>query len=515
MPETPLHLGGLRAATTLMRRLLAAVACVILCGAPVQARQDAQSDVIRALLRPLQARLEVEDGFSAQALIQQAGLAAYVTPPKEAMTFVQPVVAPLNTAPPTGQRLDLRLVLTMIAQSYGSEDTYGVMAAQGGAEKKALVLQSGRATLADIARLLAEAGLQQAAVGAGLRLDVPLIIWSGATLEMGPGDTLTLNRETGAFVANFGHLNMDGAEIAGTGGPNPVSASYQPFVITADGGTVRVHGSRIANMGFGPTLTFAGFSVMRGVLHSADRQNVISGTRIENLVSLTTNGAADIVIEGNRFRDMRGASLIVHRTLAATVRGNIFTGKMPTNAIRLIEGSAGGVVQGNVILGGKHAGILVGNGSTGARIANNIIWKRDGTGISMLRTDCSTVSGNYVVDNRQKGIEVRVSLDTKVQRNTVLSNHNAGIWVAGQPSGAQTWLDSNVLAANDAGIAGAIGESIHLAGNDFSNQFPQFLSGDLTAQFRAVAVDLHGKGPIELTAANSVKHQPISADCSE
>jgi len=503
---------------THMRWLKAAVACVILSASPLHAqldaRQDAQTDVIRALLKPLQAQLQAgASAFSAQALIQQAGLADYVAPPKEAMSFVQPVVAPLATDPAVGQRLDLRLALTMIAQSYGSEDTFGVMAAQGG-QTKALVLQSGRATLADIRRLLTDTGLQQA-TGEGLRLDVPLVIWSGATLEMTPGDTLTLNRETGAFLANFGHLNMDGAEVSGVGGPNKTTPSFQPFVITADGGTVQVRGSRIANLGFGATLTFAGFSVMRGVLHSADRQNVISGSRIENLVSLTTNGAAEIVIEGNQFRDMRGSSLIVYRTLDATVRGNLFTGKMPTNAIRLIEGSAHGVLQGNVILGGKHAGILVANGSTGARVANNIVWKRDGTGISMLRTDCSTVSGNYVVDNRQKGIEVRVSLDTTLQGNTVLSNHNAGIWVAGQPMGAQTWLKGNVLAANDAGIAGAIGETIHLDGNDFSKQFPQFLSGDLTAQFQTIALDLHGKAQSQLIAADSVRHQPVTADCSQ
>jgi parallel beta-helix repeat protein len=125
------------------------------------------------------------------------------------------------------------------------------------------------------------------------------------------------------------------------------------------------------------------------------------------------------------------------------------------------------------------------------------------------------VAGNVVVDNRQKGIEVRVSLDTTLDRNSILSNRNAGIWVAGQPTGAQTWLIRNTLAANDAGIAGAIGESIHLDGNDFSNQFPQFLSGDLTAQFKVVAVDLHGRAPIQLVAADSVKHKPVTADCSK
>ena len=498
-----------------MRWLLLAVACVVFSGAPMLARQDAQTDAMRVLLKSLQASLEdgKSGGFSAAALIQQAGLGSYVTANKADLTFVQPVVASLNRDAVEGRRLDLRLALTLIAQSYGADDTFGVIAAQTDSDMKALVLQKGHATMADLRRLLTENHLQSVGNAGELQLDVPLIIWSGATLDLRPGDRILLNRGKGAFLANFGHLDMDGAEISGAGDANPVSPSFQPFMITADGGSVAIRNSHFEHLGFGATLTFAGFSVMRGILHTADRQNLIQNSQFEDLVSLTTNGAANILIEGNQFRDMRGSSVIIYRTLEATVRGNVFTGKMPTNAIRLIEGSARGMVTGNVILGGKHAGILVSNGSTAAQVSNNIIWHRDGSGISVSRSDCGKISGNYVVDNRQKGIEIRVSLDTTLDSNTMLSNHNAGIWVTGQPKGAQTYLYRNTLAANDAGIAGAIGESIHLDGNDFSNQFPQFLTGDLTAQFEVVARDLHGLQPTQLSATDSIKHQPLTANC--
>lgn len=505
-----------RSVLSCMRWLLLAVACVVLSGHNGFARQDEQTDAMRILLKSLQSALKDQNGaVSAQTLIQQAGLTEFVTPDAADLNFTQPAATVINQDPVTGQRLDLRLALALIAQSYGSEDTFGVMAAQTDADMKALVIQTGHATMADLRRLLVENHLQAPTDNGVLQLNVPLVIWSGATLDLGPGDRLALNRASGAFLANFGHLDMNGAEISGTGAANPVSPSSQPFVITADGGTVNIRNSSFSHLGFGATLTFAGFSVMRGVLHMPDRQNIIRNSRFQDLVSFATNGAANILIEGNQFRDMRGSSLIIYRTLNATARGNLFTGKMPTNAIRLIEGSAQSIVTGNIVLGGKHAGILIANGSTGAQISHNVIWHRDGTGISILRSDCGTLSRNYVVDNRQKGIEVRVSLDTTLDSNTVLSNRNAGIWVAGQAVGAQTYLIHNVLAANDSGIAGAIGENIHLDGNDFSNQFPQFLSGDLTAQFQSVAVDLHGKNPILLVAANSGQHQPVSADCNK
>ena len=292
-----------RLALTHMRRLVLAVACGVLSGQGVQARQDEQTDVMRGLLKSLQVALEDDTaggdaagGFSAQALIRQAGLAGYVTGDK-AQGFVQPVRAAAGgvAVAVTGRRLDLRLVMTMIAQSYGPEDTFGILAAQtgGAVMAQALVLQSGRATLADLRRLLQENDLAGAGAGAGaLRLDVPLIIWKGATLDLRAGDKIALNRATGAFLANFGHLDMDGAEIAGAGDASTISPSFQPFVITADGGSVQIRNARFAHLGFGPTLTFAGFSLMRGILHAADRQNLIENTRFEDLVSVTTNGAA-------------------------------------------------------------------------------------------------------------------------------------------------------------------------------------------------------------------------------
>ena len=221
-----------------MRRLVLAVACVVLSGQVVQARQDEQTDVMRGLLKTLQLALDDDaaGGFSAQALIRQAGLAGYVTEGTALQGFVKPAKAAAGAVAVTGRRLDLRLVMTMIAQSYGSDDTFGILAAQtGGAMAKALVLQSGRATLADLRRLFSENDLVGAGGGGGaLRLDVPLIIWTGATLDLRPGDKIELNRGTGAFLANFGHLDMDGAEIAGAGEASTISPSFQPFVITAD-----------------------------------------------------------------------------------------------------------------------------------------------------------------------------------------------------------------------------------------------------------------------------------------
>ena len=504
-----------------MRRLSSAVACVVCLALPAlplqaQSRQDEQTDAMRVLLKGLQALIADETlaEFSAVALVQKAGLAAFAIPEKPALTFIQPVTTKPAPVPVEGQSLDLRLALTMLSQSYGPDGTFNVLAAQTNPNLKALVLRKGTANLADIRRLLQQNQLQSVDDGNTLHLDVPLIIWSGAGLTLGPTDKIEINRSSGAFVTNFGHLDMNGSTIYGAGLANPASPSFMPFVTTADGGSVSLKNANIYHLGFGAAPAFSGFSIMRGILHTPDRQSHIEASRFEDLVSVTIDGATDVVVESNRFSDMRGGSIVVTHSTNATIRSNLFSGKMPTNAIRLADGSTGAVIEGNVVMGGKHAGILIGKDSSGALVSHNVIWKRDGGGIAVSNSDCEKITGNLVIDNTQKGIEVRDSLESRVEQNTILSNHSAGIWVSGQRKGAQTWLSGNKLAANGSGLAGAIGESIYLKANDFTQQYPQFLSGDLTAQFKSVALDLRGAKPITLISSDNVKTDPPKTTCS-
>lgn len=507
---------GFSAAIKHMRWLSSAVACVVFSTLPLQARQDAQTDALRILLKALQTSVEdsATADFSAPALIQKAGLAEFANPANPTLTFVQPDAGTAAVVPAEAQSLDLRLALTMLSQAYGSDGTFNVLAAQTSPNLKALVLRKGHATMADLRRMLQDNHLQTVSPDGPLRLDVPLIIWSGATLALGIDDKIELSRANGAFIANFGHLDVNGAAIAGVGEANPLSPSFMPFVTTADGGTVQVKNAHFAHLGFASGAAFSGFSVMRGIVHVSDRQNRIENSRFDDLVSLVSDGASDIVIEGNRFSDMRGGSVVISHSTAARVRSNLFSGKMPTNAIRLQDASVGAVIEGNVVLGGKHAGILISNDSTDVRVSRNIVWHRDGGGIALTKSDCGMISENLIIDNSQKGIELRDSLGSKVEQNTILSNRSAGIWVSSQPKGAQTYLTANVLQANGSGVAGAIGESIHLSANDFTQQYPQFVSGDLGPQFKAIALDLRGTKPIVLVSSDLTQSEPPKTTCS-
>ena len=469
-------------------------------GVPDQASLDliAQLDQLLALLATPGAAVQ-----SNAALIEAAGLSARVRSADFATTSAADP-QPATARPVALTRFNMRLALTPLSQAFGADDNAIVIAAQTTPDGTALVINKGDASFADL----------QAAAGDGangpLILRQPLIIMDGASLTLRTGDVLQLSRPDGAFVVNFGHLELRGGSIATTGDANPLARTFMPFVTTAQAGTLNVQGGHISGLGFGDTLKFSGFSVMRSVLQIPDRSSRIENAEFEGIVSLVISGDVDLLLRGNRFHDMRGPSLTLSRTKGARVVSNLFYGVMPTNAIRLENGSSDGLIAGNIVLGGERVGIVVRSDSPGATVSHNIVWSRDGGGIALITADCGRIYENLVIGNAQKGIEVRSSLGAILRQNTVFSNESAGIWVSDQAEGTQTQLTGNIVSFNGAGLAGADTALIVMDGNDFSRQYQQFLSGDLAQLTADVARNMTGGAPFVLASGGQSTNLPAT-----
>ena len=499
-----------------MQWLLAAIAVFAFGAGMAQAVPDQLSAEIVAKLEQLDSGLTAADPAAPvfpQDAITELGLADLMGPLTPSADVLDWAEAP--TEPLAVERLNMRLMMIMLSQAYGSDGNGTVMSAQTEPGLDALVIRKGRVNLTDLRRILQENRLQRVAEAGPLVLKVPLVIWAGASLNLAPGDVLQLSRPDGAFVVNFGQLQIKGATIEMVGDANVGSPGFIPFVTTADSGTAQVQDARIIGLGFGKTMKFSGFAIMHNALQTADSASFITGTLFRDLVTVSISADWDVTLRGNHFRDSRGPSLIVNRTRGARIVSNLFSGKMPTNAIILEEGSGRGRIEGNIVLGGDYSGIVVRGGSSSATVAHNIVWDREGGGIALSKSECGVIHDNIVIDNGQKGIEVRFSPNAEVRGNTILSNHSAGIWVSDQPKGAQTFVRENVLVANGSGLAGAKGESILLDGNDFTKQFPQFLSGDLTPQSDTIARNLRGLTSFVLSAAGTSAPTPALSNCTD
>lgn len=520
------------------RPRVAAFAVVLCLGWPAAAAPPDQISLdLSARLAELAAAAAGEGGGTATLMIVGAGLPALAAraatdptlgPPlgPVLVPVLVPVLGPALVSPPaliatpvaapagvTAGRLNMRLALTMLSQAHGDENNGTVLAAQTEPDRNALVLKTGQARLADLVGLLAAAGLPGGPIAGGpisggIELRVPLVIWPGAGLSLGPGEVLQLSRADGAFVMNFGTLDVQGATIRATTTPHPVIRSFRPFVTTADGGALTLRGARVEGLGFGETLKFSGLSVLRGLLRPATQAARIEDSLFTDMLTLGIAGDTGVRVAGNRFRDMRGPALTLSRTARAQVTGNLFSGAMPTNAIRLEAGSGDGIIASNVILGGGRAGIVVRTDSPRATVSGNVVWARAGGGILLSGSPCGRIEGNLVIANDQKGIELRDAAAATVRANSVLSNDSAAIWIGNQPPGTLTRIEGNVLAFNGAGLAAASGGRLLLGGNDLSRQFLQFLSGDLVGQIAGVNRDMRGGTALVLTAAGTAAPAP-------
>lgn len=430
--------------------------------------------------------------------------------------FAPPVPGGLTPLPQRGfeeivtRRFDLRIVLGLLAQAFGHEDNSAVLEAQADNGTSALLVDRGTLRLTDLAHVMGDDAVSGAGV---LELRAPVILWHDAELRVTRDEVLQLSRTHGAFILNFGRLIVDGGDIRGVGGQSPHNEEFTPFVATSGPGTVQMRDARISDLGFGSTVKFSGLSVARTPLDRPAAPSFITGSVIERVRRISVQAAQNLTIDNNRIIDAGSAALVILHSFNTTVTANLVAGTSKTNAIRVLDGSVGTRIAGNAILHGDRVGILVKNAANLTFVENNIVWGRDGSGIKIDRAKCAHVARNILIGNRQKGIEVRRSLEALLVGNTLVGNRSAGIWVSGQPTGAVTRIEDNLLDANGSGVATATAAAIVLEGNDFSAQFPKFLDGDLAVQSRYIASDIKGRAPIALNASGPVSIAGLPRHC--
>lgn len=411
--------------------------------------------------------------------------------------------------------MDLRLALGQISQLYGATDNQAVVNAQTAGELRALVVDRGTVTLADLFQMAQRTNLQRDGGAGENLLRVPVVIAADATLVISPGEVLRLSRPEGAYLANFGRLEVQGALIESVGPPNPLSPSFVPFVVNGGGAQVSVRNSHFRNLGFGSEGKFGGFAIVRNPLLLRRDEIVLEGNTFERLNTVALSLANNVTVRNNRFRNSKNAALSISRTQNAKILGNLFFGPAPTNAIRLNVDSTHARIAGNVIMHGDRAGISVRSRSNNVTIENNVIYNRGGAGATLKGVNCGVVRNNIVIDNRQKGIEIREGARMVISGNYLIGNRSPGVYLADQAKDEATLIRDNLFIGNGAGLGGASGERFALIDNNFVKQFPRFVQGDLANQTDQIVKDLRGESPLVLTSGGPLNVPVPNVSCSE
>ncbi len=398
---------------------------------------------------------------------------------------------------------NFRLVLAILSQSYGNKDNLDVTMAQGDRGFDTLLFREGEVTLDDIRAAMRSSGQDPEFSQGAPVLRRPVVLWEDTILRLTPADNLRFSRPDGAFIISLGRVEIEGSDLSVTGGENPHAPEFVPFLTVAGGGSLKMVGARVNGLGFGKTPKFSGVSVAGHTLMPPLGNTVIADTEFNDVFTLSIAGRNDARITGNTFEDMRHNALGLAGAPGTEISGNLFFGSAPTNAIRVLDNSDDTKVFGNILLSGERAGILVQGRSDRVAVTDNVVWRRGGSAIKFLKTECSLAAGNLVLDTSQKGIEVRKSNGSTVRNNTIVGSLSAGVWISAQPAGAVTHVTDNSFFGNSAGVSTAVGAQVVLAGNDLRKQFPRLLDGDIALQTRAILTDLTGQQPVTITASGT------------
>ncbi len=394
--------------------------------------------------------------------------------------------------------MDSRLALAPIHHVYGAKGAGPVTDALRNYGTEAVVIEEGVATLDQLRDALTNRQWSYDLTGDVHTLRVPLVIGENAALRLSDGDRLALSRKDGAFIVGYGRFEATGGKVWGTEEPSPEHESFRPFVTLL--GAAHLDGVWFADLGFGNSVKYSGVSILSHPTLGATGRSIVHGSRFDRLVTVSVVGLSSPEVEGNRFFSMARNALLISRSEHASVVGNLFSGPSPTNAVRIMHGSDNARVAANVVLEGARAGFLVSDGSDNVAVEGNLVWRRNGGGIKLSGVQCGLVAGNLVLDDKQKGVEIRESINAVVRDNDIIGNRNAGIWISALPTANVTHITGNRIRENGSGLSTAQGGEVALVANDFRNQYPRFLDGEVTHQFREIAADLTGETPMIMSA---------------
>lgn len=390
---------------------------------------------------------------------------------------------------------NFRLMLSTLLHTYTGENAMGVVNAQGDRGPMAISVRNGVVTLDELRAYSTAFGFSPLSDGT---LTAPVVIWPGATLRLRAGDHLVMSRDKGAFILAMGTLDVDGAVIESAGSENMYTPSFNPFVTIASGGSLILKNAIVRNLGFGRTAKFSGVSVAGNLLQQGIAKISITDSLFDGLKNMSLVGVTDAQVSGNTFINVRDNALSVVNAPRANVHNNLFASGAMHNAIRVDKGSTETKITHNIFLAGERVAILVRGGSDRVTVRKNLVWQRQGAGIKFLQTQCGVIEDNILLDNRQKGIEIRKSNGTLVADNLIAGHGSAGIWVSAKQAGAYTSLKGNVLIANRSGLSVATGGEILMDGNNFKRQLPRLLDGDIRRLTSSVAADLAGIIPLRI-----------------
>ena len=379
---------------------------------------------------------------------------------------------------------DTQIALTQLSISEGTNNQLRVQQAQH-ASKAAIFVSAGVISLQGLAAAAQAQGIAGIVLSDGVvTLSRPLVIWQGATLLIQPGDLLQMQAAEGAFLLNFGKLDLRGATLRSDVAADAPESQYRPFVLTSGAGEVYAEANRFQALGMADLGPFAGFVISTQGLFASSTAAILRDNRFEDIGSVALIGTKAAQVTQNTFLASRGGALILAQVADGAALGNTIYRTKAGAGLRVTARSKSMRIAGNLVLAGQGNGVQVDGGSFGITLRGNAVLHNAQTGLAAKTTDCLSVQDNVIAANGEMGLRLVATGYVQIAGNAVVENQGAAIAVGGQRAKARLDLSGNLLAQNRIGLSGAALQLVTLRDNDLSQQLPRIFDGEF-AQHQA------------------------------
>ncbi|MDB5665878.1 right-handed parallel beta-helix repeat-containing protein, partial [Cypionkella sp.] len=359
-----------------------------------------------------------------------------------------------------------------------------VQQAQHGS-KDGIFLSAGVITLQDLAAIAQQQGIAGITLNDGVvTLTKPLVIWLGAALVIRPGDVLEMHAADGAFLLNFGQLDLRGATLRSDVAVTAPESQYRPFVLTSGSGQVYAESNQFYGLGMAGMGPFAGFVVSTQGLFASTTVSMLHANRFEDLGGVAMIGTKGAQITQNAFLASRGSALTLSQLVEGAALGNTIYATKAGPGLRVTARSQDMLIAGNLVLSGQGNGVQLDGGITGITLRGNAVLDNAETGLAAKSAECLSVQSNVIAANGAAGLRLSKTGYAQIIGNAVVANEGSAIAVGGQLSKARLDLSGNLMAQNQIGLSGAQLTRVTMRGNDLTAQLPRLFDGEF-AQHQA------------------------------
>lgn len=305
---------------------------------------------------------------------------------------------------------------------------------------QAIVIESGIYDLPALFDALSNSAFVARGKAGDYRLHAPLMIAKGAGLVIGDKTRLYLDKDDGALIANFGRMDIVGAQVAGWDfskkGPAIFTGhgDFRPYIVSLCGSTMNLAGSHFAHLGYFDTKSYGIVytscdDIIYGSVERSGAAGRVIGNRFDDIYygfySYESNG---IRVIGNNYVDNIVYGIDPHdRSKNLIIAKNTVRGAKQKHGMILSRDVSDSFIFGNISENNAGAGLILDRASTNNVISGNMLRGNGGDGLAFYESGNNISLDNVMTDNRGSGMRIRNSAGIVSRQDVISGNDKGGV----------------------------------------------------------------------------------------